>query len=142
MPPELATFPETEHIREEKLLGKMTTNINLVDLHPLQMAVQMLGRVRMLAGRKGELGLPCSSSWEGCPQWPPKSLTGVSLGPVVGWGLSLTLSSALHQLPDQGPWVVCPPVSLHWSLHIYPDHLPPLQPPRTRSQKEPVMIIF
>lgn len=33
MPPELATFPETEHIREEKLLGKMTTNINLVDLH-------------------------------------------------------------------------------------------------------------
>lgn len=53
MPPELATFPETEHIREEKLLGKMTTNINRVDLHSLQMAVQMLVELGCRAAGKG-----------------------------------------------------------------------------------------
>ena len=36
-----------------------------------------------------------------------------------GGGLSLTLSSALHHLPHQGPWVVCPPVS-HWGLPLVP----------------------
>ena len=79
----------------------MTTNINRVDLHPLQMAVQMLGSVGRLGGRKGEPGSPCSSSWECGPHWPLKSPTGISLGPAVGWGSQL--DSELCSSPPTPP---------------------------------------